>query len=113
MLAIRFSRTGKKGQPNFRLIVQEKTLSPKKQAYEILGYYAPYKQPKVFEIKEDRVRHWLKIGAQPSDSVAALLKKKGFPNMDAFMTPRNKQHKKKKDAGKEAAPSPAAAPAAS
>lgn len=109
MLAIRFSRSGKNGQPHFRLIVQEKTLSPKKQAFEILGYYSPARQPKVFEIKEDRVRHWLKIGARPSDSVAALLKKKGFSEMDKFMAPRNKQHKKKKEAGKEPSTRQAAA----
>ncbi len=104
MLVIRLSRIGKKGQPHFRLIVQEKTLSPKKKAVEIVGHYAPAQEPKVIELKDERVKHWIKMGAQPSDTVAALLKKKGFANMDKFLTPRNKQRKSSKDAGKEAAP---------
>lgn len=108
MLAIRLSRTGKKGQPNFRLIIQEKTVSPKRKALEILGHYNPARQPKIFEIKEERVRHWLKIGAEPSDTVATLLKKKGFSNMDRYIAPRNKQHKKRKDKKKkEETPAPA------
>lgn len=100
MLAIRLSRTGKKAQPNFRLIVQEKTLSPKKKATEILGHYQPAQKPKVFEVKEDRVKYWLQIGARPSDTVASLLKQKGFKDMDKFIAPRNKQRKGSKDAEK-------------
>jgi small subunit ribosomal protein S16 len=107
MLAIRLSRVGKKGQPFFRIIVQEKTLSPKKKATDIVGHYAPSKDPAEIVIKEDRVKEWISKGAQPSDTVAMLLKKKGFAGMEKFMAPRDKQRKSSKDAGKEAAPAAA------
>lgn len=110
MLVIRLSRIGKKGQPHFRLIVQEKTLSPKKKAVEILGNYAPAHTPKMIELKDERIKHWIKMGAQPSDTVAALLKKKGFANMDQYLAPRNKQRKSTKDTGKEEAPEKSKAP---
>lgn len=95
MLVLRLSRTGKHTQPSFRLIVQEKTVSPKRKAIEILGHYMPARTPKVFEVNEERAKHWIKMGAQPSDTVATLLKKKGFAEMDRFIEPRNKQHKPK------------------
>lgn len=69
----------------------------------------PSAQPKVFNIKKDRVDHWLKMGALPSDTVAVLLKKEGFADMDKYMEPRNKKRSKKKEA-KEAPKAAEAAP---
>lgn len=102
---------GKKAQPSFRIIVQDKRSSPKNKALDILGYYQPARTPKVFKIDEERAKKWIKNGAHPSDSLASILKKNGFDNMDKFMAPRDKKHKKK---GEEAAApaAPAAAPAA-
>lgn len=43
----------------------------------------------------ERIKHWMKLGAQPSDTVAVLLKKQGVEGMDKFIAPRTAKHKKK------------------
>lgn len=111
MLSIRLSRIGKKAQPSFRIIVQDKRISPKRDALEILGSYQPARQPKQITINKERISYWVSVGATPSDTVASLLKKEGMPNMDKFIVePRNRQRKKSGEAA--AAPAAPAAPAA-
>jgi small subunit ribosomal protein S16 len=39
---------------------------------EVLGHYNPRSHPKVFEVNQERVQHWLSVGAQPSDTVHRL-----------------------------------------
>ena len=117
MLKIRLSRTGKKSQPCFRVVVQEHTSPIKGKFVEVLGVYRPTSNPKEIKIDLDRAKYWISVGARPSDTVAALLKKEGMDNMDKYIAPRDKQRKKKKEVPEEevkaAAPAPAAeAPAA-
>lgn len=116
MLKIRLSRVGKKSQPSFRVIVQEHTSAVKGKFIEELGYYRPATKDKELVFKLDRVKHWIDNGAQPSDSVACLLKKQGVSGMEKFIDPRNRQRKSKKEvpeaAAKPAAPAAAEAPAA-
>jgi small subunit ribosomal protein S16 len=45
---------------------------------EIVGHYDPLREPPVFEVKEDRIIHWLKTGALPSPTVLSFLKKRGL-----------------------------------
>ena len=97
LLKIRLSRTGKKQQPSYRVVVQEHTAPIKGRFVEILGFYRPADNPKVFEVDVDRVKHWISVGAQPTDTVAVLLKKNGLDDMDKFICPRNKKAKKKKE----------------
>ena len=109
MLRIRLSRTGKTRQESFRIVVAPHTKAVKGKYLELLGHYVPAEKPKKFDIKKDRVEYWISKGAQPSESMAMLLKKHGFANMDKFIPIRIKtQRTKKKDAGKAPA---AAAPA--
>lgn len=112
MLKIRLSRTGKKAQPSFRVVVQEHTAPTKGRFVEVLGYYRPADNPKVFKVDIDRVKHWISVGAQPSDTVASLLKRDGLDGMDKFIEPRNKKAKKKKAVEEPEAPAEAPAPAA-
>lgn len=69
---------------------------------EVVGHFQPAKIPKVFEVKKDRVAHWISRGAQPSSSVASLLKKDGMPDMDRYMAKRQSDIKKKSELAKEA-----------
>lgn len=92
--------------------MQEHTNAVKGKFTEELGYYMPAIAEKTFNVDLDRVKYWLSVGAQPSDSVAALLKKAGMDGMDKFIAPRDKKRKPKKEQPEEAAPAPAAAPAA-
>lgn len=95
MLRIRLTRTGKKGQPSFRVVVAEKSKAVKRKYLELLGHYLPATNPKKVELNKERIEYWISKGAQPTDTVAALLKNNGFEGMDKFMEPRNKQKKKK------------------
>lgn len=110
MLKIRLSRTGKKNQPSYRVVVQEHTAPIKGKFVEILGHYRPAENPKVFSVDKEKVQHWISVGAQPSDTMAVLLKQQGVEGMDQFIEPRNKKAKKKKQTEEPAAaPAPAAA----
>ena len=71
MLAIKLQRIGKKHQPSYRLIVQEKRGKLNGRSVEDLGWYNPLLDK--YEFKRERVEHWLKIGAQPTDTVHNLL----------------------------------------
>ncbi|MDP2625025.1 MAG: 30S ribosomal protein S16 [Candidatus Peregrinibacteria bacterium] len=98
MLRIRLTRTGKKSQPSYRLVVAEHTSPIKGRFVEIVGHYNISRQPRLLEVKEDRISYWISVGAQPTDSVASLLKKMGMDGMDKFIGARNKKKKKKKEA---------------
>ena len=45
---------------------------------ENLGYYDPTKNPQVVELNEDRVKHWLSVGAQPTDTAKSIIRQKGI-----------------------------------
>ncbi len=74
MLMIRLARFGAKKKPTYRLVVIEKERARNSIAVEVVGHYNPVSKPKEVVIKHDRVQHWVKNGAQPSDTVARLLK---------------------------------------
>ncbi len=77
MVRIRLRRMGARHQPFYRIVVADKE-SPRDGAFiEIIGTYNPRTQPETIIVKEDRVYHWMRVGAQPSESVMQLLKKTG------------------------------------
>lgn len=71
MLKIRFQRVGKKNQPFFRLVVIEKTRSPRGGRFEKLGFFNPLTKEK--GLRAERIKYWLSVGAQPSERVYNLL----------------------------------------
>jgi small subunit ribosomal protein S16 len=75
MVRIRLRRTGKTKQPSYRLVVADQRSPRDGKFIEIIGHYNPVRQPKVLEVKADRARYWLGVGAQPSETVVYLLKK--------------------------------------
>lgn len=75
MLCIRMRRTGSKKRPFFRIVVSEARSKKEGEFIEVLGFYNPRNKPAVFEINKDRVTHWVKVGARPSDSVRTLMSK--------------------------------------
>lgn len=77
MLRIRLSRTGKKRQPSYRVVVAEKEAKRDGRVVERIGYYNPLANPADYKIDEARALHWLSVGAQPSDAVRILLEKQG------------------------------------
>jgi small subunit ribosomal protein S16 len=77
MVRLRLRRIGLKGQPTYRLIAADKESPRDGRFLEILGVYNPRTNPATIHIKEDRVFHWMKNGALPTDSVAQIFKTSG------------------------------------
>ncbi|HXF84939.1 MAG TPA: 30S ribosomal protein S16 [Anaerolineales bacterium] len=77
MVRIRLRRIGLKGQPTYRIVAADKEAPRDGRFLEILGYYNPRTQPATIHIKEDRVFHWMKNGALPTESVAQVFKTAG------------------------------------
>jgi len=68
-------RMGKPKQPSYRVVVKE-SRSPRAGTYlEWVGNYYPLSNPEKAELKEDRIRYWLSVGAQPTDTVRRLIAK--------------------------------------
>ncbi|MFA5947318.1 MAG: 30S ribosomal protein S16 [Patescibacteria group bacterium] len=72
MLTIRLSRTGKKKQPYYRIVLQEKTRDPWSPAIEVLGTLNPRLDRKDAVLDKERISFWLAKGAQPSDTLNNL-----------------------------------------
>jgi small subunit ribosomal protein S16 len=68
-------RVGSKKKPYFRVVVTEAKSALESSFVENVGTYNPRSKPALVEINKERVQHWLKLGAQPSDSVRTLLAK--------------------------------------
>jgi len=77
MLRIRLTRTGKKGQPSYRVVVADVRSKRDGRVVERIGHYSPLMDPIQFKIEEERALHWLSVGAKPSNAVERLLKKQG------------------------------------
>jgi small subunit ribosomal protein S16 len=77
MLMIRFQRTGRTNDASFRIVVLERARAAKAGAIvEQLGTYNPHS--KALTLSEDRVKHWLSVGAQATGSIHNLLVSKGL-----------------------------------
>jgi small subunit ribosomal protein S16 len=112
VLRIRLSRTGKRSQESFRLVVAEHTISVKGKYLELLGNYKPANKDKKLVFKKERIEYWLTKGAKPSPSVASLLKRNGVEKMEQYIPKSNKHRTKKKGAKDAATPAAPTAPAA-
>ena len=74
---IRLKRMGAKKNPFYRIVVTD-SRSPRDGAFiEEIGHYNPLMDPAEIKIDGERAKYWLGVGAQPSDTVRALLKKGG------------------------------------
>ncbi len=103
MLAIKLKRIGKKHQPSYRIIVTEKRHKIFGRFVEDLGWMDP-KTGKA-EIKKERAKYWVGVGAQPTDSIHNLLVREGA--LERKKIPVHKKPKKEEVAAA-AAPAPAA-----
>jgi len=74
---IRLTRMGSKKRPFYRIVAMDSQTRRDGRALEILGYYNPMLDPIEIKVDSERVKVWLDRGAQPTDTVKALLKKLG------------------------------------
>jgi small subunit ribosomal protein S16 len=77
MLAIRMQRTGRRGNAQFRVVVQDSRFNPKSgRVVEYLGVYNPH--TKTTTLDGEKVSKYLDNGAQPSDRVVRVLQNEGI-----------------------------------
>jgi small subunit ribosomal protein S16 len=79
---IRLKRTGMKKAPSYRVVVAEASSPRDGRIIENIGWYNPRVEPSAIVIDEERAIRWLKVGAQPTESVSSLLKRTGI--LDRF-----------------------------
>ena len=77
MVRLRLRRIGAKKQPSYRVVAADKESPRDGRFLEALGHYNPRTEPATITLKEDRIFHWLSVGAQPSDAVARLFNQMG------------------------------------
>jgi small subunit ribosomal protein S16 len=77
VLKLRLRRTGAKKRPSYRIVVAEHSSPRDGRFIEIIGHYDPLTEPATVKVNEDRAKHWLSVGAQPTETVAGLLKRAG------------------------------------
>ncbi|MGQ0844557.1 MAG: 30S ribosomal protein S16 [Sporichthyaceae bacterium] len=71
---IKLKRMGKIRAPYYRVVVADSRTKRDGRAIEEIGLYHPTQDPSVIQIDTERAQHWLKVGAQPTEAVTALLK---------------------------------------
>lgn len=74
---IRLKRMGAKKKPFYRVVVADSRYPRDGRFIEEIGYYNPNTDPSDVKIDVDKAKEWLSKGAQPTDTVRALLKKNG------------------------------------
>ena len=77
MVKIRLKRMGMKKHPFYRIVVADERSPRDGRFIEEIGYYNPVAEPVEMKINDERAKYWLGVGAQPTDTVRALLKKGG------------------------------------
>ena len=73
MLVIRLRRTGSKKRPFFRVVVTDSRAARDSSFVEVLGHYNPRTNPESLDLNLERLDHWIKSGAVPSDTVRTLV----------------------------------------
>ena len=79
MLKIRLARFGAKKKPSYRVVVIEDWRARDSRCVEVVGHYNPVAQPAQVDLDHNRISHWMKCGARPSDTVARLMKSNPAP----------------------------------
>jgi len=101
LVVIRLTRVGKKKQAHYRIVAADSRRAVQGKFISILGWYNPH--TKEFEINQDELQSWLEKGAQPSNTLAKLLKKEGIklPKWVKITEKKKASKKKEKEEAKE------------
>jgi small subunit ribosomal protein S16 len=78
MVKIRLARHGAKKKPFYRIVVTDSRSPRDGRFIDQVGFYDPTKNPAVVEIKKEKIEKWLQRGAQPTETVAQLIKRAGL-----------------------------------
>ena len=72
---IRLARLGAKKAPFYRIVVMDSKKARNGEYVDLIGTYNPVKEPAEIKIDVEKAKHWISVGAQPTDTVRSLLKK--------------------------------------
>ena len=75
---IRLKRIGRRNRPFYRLVVMDSRKKRDGAAIEELGWFNPIEADKSYSLNEDRILHWMKLGAQTSEAAHGLMKRSGL-----------------------------------
>ena len=97
-IVIRLSRRGRRNRPHYRVGVFDRRTRRDGPPIEQLGHYDPLEESddKKFTLNEERIKHWLSVGAEVSETVRSFLKKRGIE------MPKTKSNKNRKSKTKSA-----------
>ena len=108
-VTIRLSRHGRKKIPFYRIVAADKDRKRDGRYLELLGTFNPLTMPAAVNLKEDRVKHWISLGAYPSATVAKIIGTKLPGYLEGIEKSRlekirAKRKKRKTRAGKKTTP---------
>jgi small subunit ribosomal protein S16 len=83
VVKLRLRRMGAKKRPSYRIVAAD-SRSPRDGAFiESVGFYDPITDPATVNVNLERARHWLSVGAQPTETVQSLFRKAGVYRAEA------------------------------
>ena len=74
---LRLKRHGRRNRPFYRIVAMEARRRRDGRELEVVGHYDPIAKEENTSLKLDRIEYWLSVGAQPTETVADILKKHG------------------------------------
>ena len=96
MVKIRLTRMGDKKSPFYRIIVADSRAPRDGKFIDIVGTYNPLSEPAEIKIDVEKAKHWLAVGAKPSDTVKAMFVNAGIIENAKKAPAKTKAVKKKK-----------------
>ncbi len=75
---LRLRRMGSKNRPSYRIVAADSRSPRDGRFIEIIGHYDPTTEPETVKLDEDLAMKWLRVGAQPSDTVRSILSRHGL-----------------------------------
>ena len=101
MVKIRLKRKGRKKKPLYRIVIIEDSNQRDGKTIEDVGTYNPHTEPASITVKEDRVKYWISVGAQPSNTVNRLLSTVGITEYKSPTSSNQKIARKDRKSGDE------------
>lgn len=77
MIKLRLRRMGAKKRPSYRIVAADSRSPRDGRFIEIVGTYDPITNPATIKLNTERIKHWLSVGAQPTDTVRNIIKREG------------------------------------
>jgi small subunit ribosomal protein S16 len=87
VVKLRLRRMGAKKRPSYRIVAAESNSPRDGRFIEAIGFYDPLTSPATITLKEDRVKHWLSVGAQPTETVRDIFVRHGLMEKPAGKGP--------------------------